>query len=266
MKISYKNTALALLENPDRFPFYLPEEDTKNMNEEKRQEFGRSIRVAFRKGSKGLFDQSIQYITQPFYRAYQAARNKLRDLYDKQQFEESGTLIIPWPRHTQTIFYFIKTSGSGENWKIQASVTMFTKSPRSDQFGLDLHFYLNDFTQEVQEFCWTGFIKEHRTPTWWIADIILIKTFLRFADLETKIVNAQRRERHCGEKYVNETDRKIEILDSTYFTTISRTEGFGVSGHFRLQPYGPGRDQRRLQWISDYQKQGYTRKAKMLNQ
>lgn len=74
------------------------------------------------------------------------------------------------------------------------------------------------------------------------------------------------KEKHLGEKYVNETNYKVEILDSTYFTTISRTEGFGVNGHFRFQPWGPNMSQRKLQWIAAYEKEGYTRKAKILSQ
>lgn len=87
-----------------------------------------------------------------------------------------------------------------------------------------------------------------------------------YADVESKVINAQKKEHHVGVKYLNETNRKIEILDSTYFTTISRTEGFGVRGHFRFQPYGIDMKERRLQWINEYQKTGYTKRAKILSQ
>lgn len=63
-------------------------------------------------------------------------------------------------------------------------------------------------------------------------------------------------------KYFNETKSPIEILDSSWFTTIIRTEGFGVTGHFRLQPYGPGRTMKKWVYINDYEKHGYVRRAK----
>jgi hypothetical protein len=105
-----------------------------------------------------------------------------------------------------------------------------------------------------------------RDLAWWVAEIMLFKTFLSYAEVETKVVNAKRREHHLGTKYINETSYKVDVLDSTYFTTISRTEGFGVRGHFRLQPWGPGLTQKRLQWISAYEKEGYTKRAKVLKQ
>lgn len=145
-------------------------------------------------------------------------------------------------------------------------IMMFTKSPHSEEFGLDCFVYLSKADKDYREYIWKGFLDQGRDCAWWVSEILLFKTFLKYADIETKIVNGKRREKHCGEKYVNETNHKVEILDSTYFTTISRTEGFGVSGHFRFQPFGPGMAQKRLQWIADYQKSGYTRTAKILTQ
>ena len=101
---------------------------------------------------------------------------------------------------------------------------------------------------------------------WWIADLMLFKTFLQYAEVETKVINAQKKDHHIGFKYLNETNKNVEILDSTYFTTISRTEGFGVRGHFRFQAYGPGLQQKKLIWISAFQKEGYTKRAKIIRE
>jgi hypothetical protein len=54
-------------------------------------------------------------------------------------------------------------------------------------------------------------------------------------------------------------------LDSTWFTTIVRSEGFKVGGHFRMQPFGKNLSDRKLIWISPFDKNGYTRKAKILS-
>jgi hypothetical protein len=76
---------------------------------------------------------------------------------------------------------------------------------------------------------------------------------------------------HRNEKYVNETALPIEILDSTWFTTIVRSEGFSVGaetgGFFRWQRFGPGSSQRKIIWVAPFEKKGYTRRAgKLMHQ
>lgn len=96
--------------------------------------------------------------------------------------------------------------------------------------------------------------------------IILFKMlfFLKFAEVETKIVDRSKKSHHVGEKkYTNNQILPIEVITSNYYTTIIRKEGFGVDGHFKFQPFGKGRTEKKLIWISDYEKKGYTRKAKI---
>ena len=181
--------------------------------------------------------------------------------------DDSGTLLVQWPTHTQTFFYRIKTNGDGTVDNLEAFVLLLTKHPKSDSFGLDVAVFLHPDDACIMDHVWQGFAEQGRDLAWWVGEIMLFKTFLKYADVETKVINANtRRAHHLGTKYVNESNHKVSVLDSTYFTTISRTEGFGVKGHFRLQPYGPGRTQRRLQWIPDFEKRGYTRTAKVLTQ
>jgi hypothetical protein len=70
------------------------------------------------------------------------------------------------------------------------------------------------------------------------------------------------------QKYVNESAEAVEILDSTWFTTIVRSAGFMVGaatgGFFRLQPCGPGLTEKKLIWIGPYEKKGYTKRAKVV--
>jgi len=265
MKINYNNTALGILDNPDSFNFHLPLHTIPTMTEQEDRQFGNSVINAFKNsGMIKEFKKNIQYVTQPFYEAYHRSHSKIREIVLKEKFHEAGTLIIPWPHHTQTIFYFISTNGDEENWVYKILYVMFTKTPKLDTPELGVFVTMNKEDMSFKDFIWKGFVDQGRDSGWFVADLILFKTFLRYAEPETKIVCGQKKEKHCGEKYVNETNRKVEILDSTYFTTISRTEGFGVSGHFRWQPYGPGMSNKRLQWIADYEKHGYTRKAKIL--
>jgi hypothetical protein len=267
MKINYNNTALEFLDNPMRFNFYIPEDTTPKLTDQEARQFGMSLREAYRNKLVN-YKKNIQLITQPFYKAYQSARGKIKETVLSETFEDCGTLIIPWPSHTQTIFYVITTNGkTGDDWDFNVIMTLFTKSPHTDIFGLDLFTAtgksMDDGKPYNKEIIWDGFIREKRDTGWWIADILLLKTFLKYCEVETKIVAPGKKVEHVGEKHKNDTRYKVEILDSTYFTTISRTEGFGVKGHFRMQPYGHGLSSKRLQWISEFQKQGYTRRAKI---
>lgn len=91
-----------------------------------------------------------------------------------------------------------------------------------------------------------------------------VELLLQFGQVETVVVNRKKRRKAKlnTERFTSEVDLNIEIIDSTYLRTIIRTEGFGVSGHFRLQACGPGMSERKLIWISPFQKNGYIRIAK----
>jgi hypothetical protein len=93
----------------------------------------------------------------------------------------------------------------------------------------------------------------------------LVLPFLTFAECETKVINAEtgHRAKVNNEKYVTDIKSNVEIVDSNWFTTIIHSNGFNVSGHFRLQPIGHGRNERRLIWIKDFEKHGYTRRARV---
>jgi hypothetical protein len=267
MKINYNNTALSFLENPKDFPMHTPDEYNKPMTGEEDLKLMYGMIYQFSEPSfSDHFRKNIQYVTRPFYDAFSRSRNKLKEIVLKTPLDDSGTLIFQWPHHTQTIFYKIKCDGNGSTDGLEAFIVMFTKTPRNDSFALDVSIWLTKVEHEIMDIVWKGFVDDGRDLAWWVSEIMLFKTFLTYAEVENKIVNAKRREHHLGVKYVNETNQKVNVLDSTYFTTISRTEGFGVKGHFRLQPYGPGLTQKRLQWIADYQKSGYTRKAKVLRE
>ena len=70
-----------------------------------------------------------------------------------------------------------------------------------------------------------------------------------------------------GEKVNNFLGIDVQVLDSRWFTTICRDEGFLVSGHFRLQPCKDeqGEWTRKLIYINPYAKHGYHRLAPIVN-
>lgn len=100
-----------------------------------------------------------------------------------------------------------------------------------------------------------------------IQTVVTFELFKQYAEIETKIIQSgttNRKVKINHEKYLSEFPFKVQIIDSKYFTNLIRTNGFKVKGHFRLQPYGEGRKNRRLQWIHEFEKSGYTRKATKL--
>lgn len=92
--------------------------------------------------------------------------------------------------------------------------------------------------------------------------------FYNFTEAETHIIHGvdtgqSRRLKLNDEKFLNETKNNIEIIDITYFTKLIRTGEFGVSGHFRVQHFGPGLSEAKIIFIDNYKKSGYTRGAKI---
>jgi hypothetical protein len=91
--------------------------------------------------------------------------------------------------------------------------------------------------------------------------------FYNFTETENKTIfstesGKQRRIKIDNEKFLNESNNDIEIIDTNYFTRIIRTGEFGVSGHFRLQKHGPKNSLTKLIYIEKYKKSGYTKEAK----
>lgn len=92
--------------------------------------------------------------------------------------------------------------------------------------------------------------------------------FYNYTDSETKILNEissgkQRRVKINDEKFINDSDNKIEIIDNTYFTNLIQTKEFGVSGHFKVQRYGENNSDSKIIFINDYKKKGIVRESKV---
>ena len=93
--------------------------------------------------------------------------------------------------------------------------------------------------------------------------IIVYHLFKKYAQVQT--VDAKSLKRTDAEQpELKTTINGIQYLDASWYTTIVRNEGFGVRGHFRLQPCGEGRKDKKLIYINEYRKHGYVRKARLL--
>lgn len=62
-------------------------------------------------------------------------------------------------------------------------------------------------------------------------------------------------------KVINDLPLSVTIVNSKWNITSIRTEGFAVSGHFRVQPVGEGRTQSKIIFIEPFKKNGYKRRA-----
>lgn len=96
-------------------------------------------------------------------------------------------------------------------------------------------------------------------------NMIPFLVFMDYAEVQEKIVKAGTKNKGISKKSgdSNLSEFNVIRLDSTYFTRIYREEGFSVSGHFRLQPCGEGLRDRKLIYINPFEKNGYTRRAKI---
>lgn len=98
-----------------------------------------------------------------------------------------------------------------------------------------------------------------------LTEVTLVDIFKEHADVEVKSLQPNSKDNTIGCQYNNGTKSKIQFLDSKWFTTLVKSDAFKVRGHFRLQPYGEGLKQKKLIWINDFEKTGYTASAQKLN-
>ena len=267
MKINTKNTALGLLTNMNEHAFRIADDGGTTTRYEKTM-LGLSLVREWPK-MKDRFASKIQFISKPFYDAYDKAAHKLVSVLDKDPINEHGTFLHSAQNgEMNTIFYHLRT------WKDENNVFRMEY--------IALFFYINNkmdkpsmamFIQRYND----GRVKEYLSKTARdaklndinvAADLLTLVLFLKYCEVETKIIPAGKKGNHVGTKYVNESKQQIEILDSTWFTTIVKSDGFTVGadtgGFFKMQPYGPNNSQRKLIWVLPYEKEGYERKAKVL--
>jgi len=266
MKINYKNTALGLLDKMDHYQFRISDDGGATTFDEKMALANSIIKIWPNLAER--FNKKIQYVTEPFYNAWDKGSHKLASVLDKEPINESGVFVFkPTASETNTIFYSFETWGSGSEWEIDATILFFNNHTKSNKPSLAVVVQ----RRPGMPIGGSRFYASKRgldagiTPKSVLVDIYTMVLFLKYCELETKLVKAGKKENQIGVKYVNDTTHNIEILDSTWFTTIVKGDGFNVRGHFRFQPYGPGNTLRKLIWIADFEKEGYTRTAKVLN-
>lgn len=276
MKINRNNTALQYLDPaaPLNFGVAL----TKDKNQNKASLMGAQAKDSFPTLRTRCLTGKVRYICEPFEDAYESAKDRLRlDMTDHGDvIQESGVFIFKVRDGAgkggyNTIYYSFNcgpmVEPDGEQvYQMKGSIMAFCSLKHYPQPALFAAYYITRDKQKISWFC--NEMEEGKAGSGGafelFVDTLYLVLFLRYCPVETKIIPAGRKAEVTGMKYLNDTKSTVEIVDSTWFTTIIRTEGFGVKGHFRLQPY-PKLGTKKFIYIAPFEKKGYTRKAKVLN-
>jgi hypothetical protein len=259
MKFSDRNNAIHLLMEGDPGLYLTPSEnDTTDFID---REF---------KHLKPLFKQKIQYVCKPFRDAFLKEGQKVYKVLGEESLKQSGTLIIPFSGlGSLTVFYDIDSKGQAKdsaNWILNGSIIAFV-IPKDNQHPY--LFFCHRFKDGYTASCFAKeAVSKNEKQQEHLQYFIGLILFSNYCEVETKIIPAGKKSLYQNEKYVNETKLPIEILDSTWFTTIIRSEGFIVGGKtggfFRWQRFGPALSEKKIIWVTPFEKKGYTRRARVL--
>jgi hypothetical protein len=221
---------------------------------------------------KNIFAENINYLSETFVSATQNVSEKMRDLFfdmmkNGEEYKFNGTFII---KHYVFMIDYEAVGSVTTNGDIKTDIFMFTKTGIPLFWFSEKSFKLTGWVS--QEIVNGNSFGERLNNKKDIEDfynnsvfnIVVFSMFKTFADVETKYLPPNKKTKEINCKYVNDTNLGITMIDSTWFTTLVKSDAFKVSGHFRLQACGENHSQRKLVWISDFQKKGYTRKAKKL--
>lgn len=249
MKISYRtNPIFEKIEKQSLGKLAIDEKDVREINV-----LSSHFQDVWKKYSKS-FSENMDVLTLPFCDAIERSRQKLADPeLIKKTPSKSGTIVFGenticyhFNNSKDDDFNFVLYWFSGQvltffNYYIETHLTWVSKSVLSKEI------YDADISKTAMDLTST---------------LILILNFIKYAPIEVKFLGAGKRAKDISCKYANDTKSNINILDSTWFTTLVKSEGFKVRGHFRLQPCGEGMKDRKLIWINDFEKEGYTRHFK----
>lgn len=215
------------------------------------------------------FNTKICAISPVFMEAKEKAQHKLLGILqdimvnDISDFEVRGTYLIG--QFVYMISYVTK-QGSNNN---ELCIFAFNKD------GIPLFYYHDSDSQLIHQQGWLSqsfsasksketaeeLIQQH------ILSLVLVAMFATYAEVEIKELLPNVKVKDSTGKYLNETLNNITYLDSKWFTTLVKSDGFLVSGHFRLQPKKKdGAWTKELIWIDSFEKEGYTAPARKLTQ
>ncbi len=202
---------------------------------------------------------------------------------------ESAPSILQIIDDSDTSYYLIAETvyKCAELIKIKENFT--GRTLKDIKFGK--YTYLMGKNRMCRFVCGPGYIKgyyyndaEHKAFDWHIAMasgnyyfpqkygaefslIMQVLTFVELGDIEVLELaagknNGKPRNDQKEEKIHNSSNYTVFVVDSNWNKIVIRDEGFGVRGHYKMQPCGPAWADRKLIWVNAFEKEGYTRKAK----
>jgi hypothetical protein len=95
----------------------------------------------------------------------------------------------------------------------------------------------------------------------YVSSVLCTLYFIHNCEIEVKEIKPKEKTHFNNDKYFNETTSNITVLDCRWFTDLVRNIPFQVKGHFRWQVHGEKNQKRKLIWIEEFEKHGYSRKA-----
>lgn len=247
--------------------------DTEGHNPIRRDEFADTLQGAF---AEGWLADAVRNIYYPSH-AFDAALEKSHKVFDEMirkpsnliEVHEDCCFITGQRRKVKTFILFSHTHEDGRNQyylieSVDGIMTFFcVYSIKADRETLRAHFI---WRPEHEHSCFDGV--SDVDAVWWRLEMVYgYLVFKKYSDVELEVVCREKTLRKSGilhEKVNNFMGINVTLLDSRWFTTICRNEGFAVRGHFRLQPCKQGGEwTRKLIYINPYTKNGYHRQAKM---
>ena len=92
--------------------------------------------------------------------------------------------------------------------------------------------------------------------------LLAVLMFKHYAKVELDVIHGREKKMSvvANEKVINETPKGVYIMDSSWFTTIYRTEGYDVRGHIRYYKVYDT-----IAYVHPHKRKGYVRRAKILN-
>jgi hypothetical protein len=152
-----------------------------------------------------------------------------------------------------------KSAGKMSDYEYEVVMSALTEKDFSQHIGNGLFYYMWGIKNGRLHFP-----PDERNEDFY-DEMMLFTKLLIFTELsEIEIVELTPKQsfgtRKQG-KILNESNKNVRVIDSSWNKILVKGQSFSVSGHVRLQPYGPGLKYRRFQYIDEFEKNGYTRNA-----
>lgn len=199
------------------------------------------------------FIHEIDYISKAFWEAFMSSQKSFIGM--KLDEIISGTLLLPY-EHAAICYYIDMPNNNYKLLEVRFDNQLHMLANSDSEYGFETEY----IKQPEGELVENAF-----------AIVVGFHLFKKYAKVEikevahnSKVTDKLQQNKELS-KIINESSFNITLMDSTWFTTIVRNEGFKVRGHFRLQPKKNNEEwTKELIYIDEYQKSGYHRQAKKL--